>query len=97
MLVPVANSAYQLAVPWTRADIAGAADFIQTHRQPDECVVANHWEYVYYFRHDADPQGILEKRVDLSRCRSPDTVTTAPNYADSGFMHETLTTRTDTS
>lgn len=52
-LCPVGLAAYRLAVPWTRADCAGAARFVLAHRLPSDAVTANHFEYEYYFRHVA--------------------------------------------
>jgi hypothetical protein len=51
LLAPAAWTAYRVAVPWERADCSGAAAYVLSHRGPDEEVVANHWEYRYYFRH----------------------------------------------
>jgi hypothetical protein len=51
LATPAAHSLYRVAVPWQRADCAGAAAFVLAHRQPGEPVIANHWEYSYYFRH----------------------------------------------
>ena len=41
---------YRVAVPWPRADTAAASAYVLKHRQLDESVTANHWEYEYYFR-----------------------------------------------
>jgi hypothetical protein len=41
---------YRIAVPWPRADTAAASAYVLTHRQTNEPVTANHWEYEYYFR-----------------------------------------------
>jgi hypothetical protein len=51
LLAPVLRAGYQTVVPWQRADCASAAAHVVAHRQPDEAVTANHWEYLYYFRH----------------------------------------------
>jgi hypothetical protein len=50
-LLPLAWSAYRAVRPWSRADCAGAAQYVLMHRQPSDRVAANHWEYLYYFRH----------------------------------------------
>jgi hypothetical protein len=50
LLAPIVASAVHVAVPWQRADCGSAADFVQQHRQGGDQVVANHWEYRYYFR-----------------------------------------------
>ena len=39
-----------VAVPWDRADCAGAAAYVLGRRTADEPVYGNHWEYEYYFR-----------------------------------------------
>jgi hypothetical protein len=51
LLAPAACTAYRVVVPWDRADCQGAAAYVLAHRRPGEGVVANHWEYRYYFRH----------------------------------------------
>ncbi len=50
LLAPVAFAVRQAVVPSPRADCAAAAEFVESRRRPDEQVVANHWEYLYYFR-----------------------------------------------
>ncbi|HVX64709.1 MAG TPA: glycosyltransferase family 39 protein [Pirellulales bacterium] len=50
LLAPLGFAARQVAFPSPRADCASAAAFVEQHRQADEPVAANHWEYLYYFR-----------------------------------------------
>lgn len=54
LLFPVGGtfvlSLYRAAVPWPRADTAGASDYVLAHRQSGDPVTSNHWEYEYYFR-----------------------------------------------
>ncbi len=54
-LIPIAVTLgfalYRVAIPWPRADTAIASDYVLTHRQANEPVTANHYEYEYYFRH----------------------------------------------
>lgn len=50
LLVPAGQSAYRVIKPWKRADTGGAAAYVLAHRQADELVSGNHWEYDYYFR-----------------------------------------------
>jgi hypothetical protein len=50
VLAPVAAAAVHVAVPWQRADCGSAADFVQQRRLSEDPVIANHWEYRYYFR-----------------------------------------------
>jgi hypothetical protein len=50
LLAPVARAAYIIAVPWSRADCAAAADYVRRSRLATDRVVSNHWEYLYYFR-----------------------------------------------
>jgi hypothetical protein len=50
LLLPAARSLYRAWRPWPRPDSAQAAAFIWGHRQPEDPVAGNHWEYVYYFR-----------------------------------------------
>jgi hypothetical protein len=49
-LAPFGRVVQRMAVPWQRADCAGAAEYVLAHREPEEAVRANHWEYLYYFR-----------------------------------------------
>jgi hypothetical protein len=48
--VPTVLSLYRVAVPWERADCAGASAYVLAHRLPADAVAGNHWEYLYYFR-----------------------------------------------
>jgi hypothetical protein len=50
VLAPAALTLYRVAVPWERADCAGASAFVLAHRRPLDKVAGNHWEYQYYFR-----------------------------------------------
>ncbi len=50
LLLPLGLTAYRVAVPWDRADSAGAAAYVLDHRSADEPVYGNHWEYEYLFR-----------------------------------------------
>jgi hypothetical protein len=50
LVAPVARAGYCAVRPWERADCAAAAAYVEEHRQPDDLVTANHWEYLYYFR-----------------------------------------------
>lgn len=49
-LPPLVASGYSVAFPWIRADTAGAAAYVATHRQPDDVVAGNDWTHAYYFR-----------------------------------------------
>jgi hypothetical protein len=51
LLAPVGFVAFHVVVPWERADCYGASSYVLAHRRPDDTVAANHWEYLYYFRH----------------------------------------------
>lgn len=51
LVVPLGLALVNAAVPWPRADCAGAAAYVLAHRAPDDQVASNHWEYLYYFRH----------------------------------------------
>ncbi|HEV3142510.1 MAG TPA: glycosyltransferase family 39 protein [Gemmataceae bacterium] len=53
LLLPAVFAISTIAIPWPRADVAGASSYIQSQSQPDDCIRANHWEYSYYFRHDS--------------------------------------------
>jgi hypothetical protein len=51
LLAPAIWSVYRVVVPWERADCSAAAAYVLAHRRPADPVAANHWEYLYYFRH----------------------------------------------
>ncbi|HLW66802.1 MAG TPA: glycosyltransferase family 39 protein [Gemmataceae bacterium] len=59
LLVPIGAGLVSIALPWPRADVAAAANYIQFHREPDDCIRANHWEYVYYFHKSGECDEIL--------------------------------------
>jgi hypothetical protein len=50
LLLPLAQALHRAWTPWPRPDSARVAKFILAHRRPEDPVVGNHWEYVYYFR-----------------------------------------------
>lgn len=50
LFAPAALSAFRAVEPWARADCAAAAGHVLTNLQPGDAIVANHWEYLYYFR-----------------------------------------------
>ncbi len=50
LLMPAFRAGYCAARPWSRADCAAAAGFVERHRRTGDLVTANHWEYLYYFR-----------------------------------------------
>ncbi|HMF18707.1 MAG TPA: glycosyltransferase family 39 protein [Gemmataceae bacterium] len=73
-LVPLATVLYGLAVPWPRADCHGAARFVLDNRQEGDPIIANHWEYLYYFRKVGPalvPLGMTPAKEDMPQ---PDTV-----------------------
>jgi hypothetical protein len=50
LLAPLVWSLYRTAIPWPRADTAAASAYVLAERRGEDPVVANHWEYDYYFR-----------------------------------------------
>jgi uncharacterized membrane protein len=50
-LAPLALALERVAHPWSRTDCSGAAAYVLARHQPGDAVLANHWEYGYYFRH----------------------------------------------
>lgn len=54
LTLPLARAAYNVLIPWQRADCAAAADYVAAHGRADDAVTANHWEYLYYFRKSSD-------------------------------------------
>ena len=48
------NTIETVVTPWPRADAAGAAAYIESRRTASEPILANHWEYAYYFRNCPD-------------------------------------------
>jgi hypothetical protein len=51
LLVPACRTAYRVVLPWERPDVAGATEYVLSHRRPDDVVIASSWEHLYYFRH----------------------------------------------
>jgi len=51
LLVPAGSAVQHVIIPWGRADCAAAAEYVLAHRRPDDRVVGNTWECLYYFRH----------------------------------------------
>lgn len=49
-LAPMGLSLYRLAVPWVRADCRGAAEYVLSHRRPDDLVVMTSWDQLYFYR-----------------------------------------------
>jgi len=66
-LLPLAWAAYRVIDPWPRADCAGAADYVLSHRLPGDGVAANHWEYAYYVRHLGPAFRLLEQGPPILR------------------------------
>ena len=50
LMSPAVAALVHVAAPWQRADCESAASFVEQNRQRGDQVVANHWEYLYYFR-----------------------------------------------
>jgi hypothetical protein len=50
LLAPLVWSLYRTAIPWPRADTAAASAYVLAVRGGEDPVIANHWEYDYYFR-----------------------------------------------
>ncbi|MEP6822877.1 MAG: hypothetical protein ABI946_11055 [Chthoniobacterales bacterium] len=50
LVATVGLAGYRTVVPWPRAATDLASTYVLSHRQADEPVTANHWEYEYYFR-----------------------------------------------
>lgn len=96
LILPVARAGYCVVRPWERADCAAAAAYVSEHRQTDDLVTANHWEYLYYFRrlgHDFVPIETLASPRDrmwvvVTGARPADrepclALFTAPNWSTS--------------
>ena len=64
LATPPALALWFAIEPWPRADAAGAAEYVLAHRKADDAVSANHWEYVYLFRHA--PGALLLTDGDLN-------------------------------
>jgi hypothetical protein len=54
LFAPLGGSIYRAAVPWERADAAGAADHVLGNCLAADAVIGNDWEHVWYFRHLGD-------------------------------------------
>jgi hypothetical protein len=61
LLYPVGHGLWSTVMPWPRADVKGASVYIQAHWKPGDTVVANHWEYAYYFRQQEGNHSWLER------------------------------------
>jgi len=53
LLVPIPLAAYRTIVPWPRPASDDASAYVLTHRSPEDRICVNHWEFEYYFRHEA--------------------------------------------
>jgi hypothetical protein len=51
LFLPLGQAGIRLIVPWDRCQSAEATDYVLAQRSPEEPVVGNHWEFLYYFRH----------------------------------------------
>jgi hypothetical protein len=51
VLTPMALSLYRLVVPWPRFDCRAAAEYVLSHRRPDDLVAVSLSDEMYYFRH----------------------------------------------
>jgi hypothetical protein len=63
MIVPVLFSAWFVVNPWPRADTARAARYILAHKQPNDGLAANHWEYAYYFHRERPDVSWLDRGI----------------------------------
>lgn len=50
LLIPAGYTARRVVDPWERPECDRAAAYVLSHRETDEPINANHWEYEYYFR-----------------------------------------------
>ena len=51
LVIPVGLAGYTVIAPWPRAACDEAAAYVLQHREANDCILINHWEYEYYFRH----------------------------------------------
>ena len=51
LAIPVGLAGYKVIAPWPRAACDEAAAYVLQHRGANDCILINHWEYEYYFRH----------------------------------------------
>ncbi len=65
LLAPMILSLYRTALPWPRADTAGAAAYVLAERRPEDAVAGNHWEFEYYFRHLGSAYHLLDRWPEL--------------------------------
>jgi hypothetical protein len=63
LAAPLVLASYHVVDPWPRADTAGAAAYVQTHRAADDIVAGNGWDFQYYFR---DLRPAYQKMEELS-------------------------------
>ncbi len=65
LLAPLGRAAQRVAVPWPRADCQGAAAFVLSRLQAGDGIVANHPEYLYYFRGLGPAFGMVGRKPSL--------------------------------
>jgi hypothetical protein len=64
--LPVAQTAYRVAVPWPRADFREAVAWVESRFRDGDLIASDHWEVQYYTRGHEDrvcpPDEIAERR-----------------------------------
>jgi hypothetical protein len=72
LALPIWNAVQSVVRPWSRADAAGAAAYVWSHRWPSDAVAGNNWTHLYYFRQLGPGFHWLEQRpaadADDDRC-----------------------------
>ena len=69
LAAPVVSGVYCAAVPRERADAAGATAHVLHYLQNTDAVIANDWEFAYYFRQHGDCFHLAMPTPDEPGCR----------------------------
>jgi hypothetical protein len=66
LVLPIAQTAYRIAVPWPRADFRAAVDYVNSQFREGDLVASDHWEVLYYTRgreeRVCEPREIADRR-----------------------------------
>jgi hypothetical protein len=54
LVLPLGQAIFRTAVPWTRPDFRTPVAFVLGEVPPDDSISGDHWELLYYTRHEPD-------------------------------------------
>jgi hypothetical protein len=67
LLACVGMTAYHVLVPWYRPDAGSASAFVHGQLEPDDVIVGNKWEHVYYFRSEGQRFLLADREDDRNQ------------------------------